>query len=161
MAAVRLGTRFGMFNPQKVLDGASAPRDTACLTPGLRLRLIEAWREGLRQGVAGAASDARIYASPWGFDFTAITTPVTIWHGTADIVVPPATVEAYAAMPAQRHMMEGEGHYSLALSRSAEIIEALIRCCRGIRSQPKRTACIGCRAADWPRGVGSDEQGSR
>jgi pimeloyl-ACP methyl ester carboxylesterase len=128
MAAVRLGTRFGMFNPQKVLDGASAPRDTACLTPGLRLRLIEAWREGLRQGVAGAASDARIYASPWGFDFTAITTPVTIWHGTADIVVPPATVEAYAAMPAQRHMMEGEGHYSLALSRSAEIIEALIRC---------------------------------
>jgi pimeloyl-ACP methyl ester carboxylesterase len=128
MAAVRLGTRFGLFDPRKVLDGASTEKDRACLTPGLRDALIAAWREGLRQGVAGAASDARIYAAPWGFDLAAITVPVTIWHGSADIVVPAETLVAYAELPAERIVLPGEGHYSLALARSAEVIAALLRC---------------------------------
>ncbi len=126
MASVRQGTRFGLFNPQKVLDGASTPLDAACLTPLLRGRLIETWREGLRQGTAGAAADARIYASPWGFELSAITTPVMIWHGTADKVVPLATMQAYAGMQAQRHILDAEGHYSLALTRADEIIAALL-----------------------------------
>lgn len=126
MAGVRLGTRFGLFDPRKVFDSACSPKDAACLTPALRQQLVKAWREGLRNGVAGAASDARIYAAPWGFDLAAITTPVTIWHGNADVVVPPATLAAYATLAARRHLLQDEGHYSLALTRSAEVIADLI-----------------------------------
>jgi pimeloyl-ACP methyl ester carboxylesterase len=126
MAAMRQGTRFGLFKPHKVIDAASNPRDAACLTPALRRDLIAAWREGLRTGVAGAVSDARIYATGWGFDFTAITAPVSIWHGSADIVIPPATLCAWDGMTAQRHVLEGEGHYSLALTRTPDVIAGLI-----------------------------------
>jgi pimeloyl-ACP methyl ester carboxylesterase len=125
MAGIRLGLRGGLVDPQKVIDGASSPRDASALTPERRRRLIEAWREGLRHGVAGAMSDARIFASPWNLDLDVIRTPVAIWHGTADLVVPAGTLSAYAALPAQRHMLEGEGHFSLALTRANEILTVL------------------------------------
>ena len=127
MASIRQGVRVGLFDPHRVLEGASTPADVACLTPARRAGLIGAWAEGLRQGVAGAASDARIYASDWGFDLASMRAPVGIWHGTADIVVPHATLSAYAALPAKVRLVEGEGHYSLALTRSAEILDVLIK----------------------------------
>ncbi len=126
MTAIRQGVRLGAFDPRRVLDGASTPADVACLTPARRAGLIAAWAEGLRQGVAGAASDARIYANDWGFDLASMRAPVGIWHGTADIVVPHATLSAYAALPAKVRLVAGEVHYSLALTRSGEILEALI-----------------------------------
>jgi pimeloyl-ACP methyl ester carboxylesterase len=126
LATVRQGVRLGLFDPHRVLDDATAPSDAACLTPALRECLVGAWREGLRRGVAGAVSDARIYAAPWGFDLAAIVTPVTIWHGTADRVVPPATLAAYAALAGTRHLLPDEGHYSLALTRTGEIMAALV-----------------------------------
>jgi pimeloyl-ACP methyl ester carboxylesterase len=123
---VRLGVRIGLFNPYHVLDSAAAGLDGACLTQDRRSRLVEAWHEGLRQGGSGAASDARIYVSDWGIDFTAIQTRLTIWQGGADKVVPPTTLSAYADLPATRHLLPREGHYSLALSRSAEILADLV-----------------------------------
>jgi pimeloyl-ACP methyl ester carboxylesterase len=123
--AVRLGVRAGLLDPEQVLKRASTPRDAACLTPDVRRQLVAAWREGLRPGIEGAASDARLYAADWGFDLASITTPVTIWHGDSDVVVPPATLSAYAALTARRHLLPGEGHYSLALTRAREILDDL------------------------------------
>ncbi len=127
MASIRQGVRVGLFDPRRVLEGASTPADVACLSEARRAGLIGAWAEGLRQGVAGAASDAIIYVNDWGFDLASMRAPVGIWHGTADIVVPHATLSAYAALPATIRLVEGEGHYSLALTRSAEILDVLVR----------------------------------
>jgi pimeloyl-ACP methyl ester carboxylesterase len=44
--------------------------------------------ECLRQGLRGMAYDMSIVANPWGFDPAEITTPVLLWHGTADANVP-------------------------------------------------------------------------
>ena len=126
MTCIRQGIRVGLFDPRRVLKGASTPADAACLSQARRAGLIAAWAEGLRHGVAGAASDARIYASDWGFNLASMRAPVGIWHGSADIVVPPATLSAYADLPARIRLLEGEGHYSLALTRSGEILDALI-----------------------------------
>ncbi len=126
LAAVRLGVRAGLLNPHRALDGATAPSDAACLTPALRERLVGAWREGLRPGVAGAVSDARIYAAPWGFELAAIAAPVAIWHGSADRVVPPATLAAYNSLAGTRHLLPDEGHYSLALTHAGKVFAALL-----------------------------------
>jgi len=43
------------------------PADRAALTAARADCLLASCREGLRQGIAGPLSDARIYAAPWGF----------------------------------------------------------------------------------------------
>jgi len=69
--------------------------------------------------------DAQIYAQPWGFSLGEITVPLEVWHGTADTIVPPDTSEAYVAMPAgRRHLIEGEGHYSLVIVHGPRIVAA-------------------------------------
>jgi pimeloyl-ACP methyl ester carboxylesterase len=126
VSAIRMGVRAGLLDPENVLDGASAARDAACLTPAIRRRLVAAWREGLKHGGAGAVADARIYASDWGFALSDIRKPVSLWHGSADRVVPLATLAAYDSLAARRHVLAEEGHYSLALTRAAAIVAELI-----------------------------------
>lgn len=108
--------------------GARLPgQDNAVMTQPLRAALLAAMREGLRPGTAGALLDARLYATPWGFSLTDITTSTTIWHGTEDHLIPPESVQAYAAIPgSQLHMMDGHGHYSLALGMTREIVDELL-----------------------------------
>ena len=126
IAAVRLAVRAGLVDPRNVLAAGFAERDAACVTPGLKQRIAGSWREGIRNGVAGAVSDARIYAADWGFELAAVRTPVSIWHGAADRVVPVGTLAAYAALAGQRHILEGEGHYSLPLTHAVAIVADLV-----------------------------------
>ena len=71
--------------------------------------------EGTRQGPAGDASDRWAFATPWGFELTAVVQPVDIWHGDADTRVPVS--HAYfleAALPrAKLQILPGEGHFSI------------------------------------------------
>lgn len=71
--------------------------------------------EGTRQGPAGDASDMWAFATPWGFELTAVVQPVDIWHGDADTQVPVS--HAYvleAALPrATLHVLPGDGHFSI------------------------------------------------
>lgn len=119
--------RSGRLRPP-VLDGhgLSGP-DRAVMTPAMAGLLADAWREGLRPGVAGALSDARLYARPWGFDLSGIQTHVAVWHGADDTIVPAATSAAFDALPnADRRILAGEGHYSLALRHGHSALEALV-----------------------------------
>ena len=126
VAAARLAVRAGLLDPRRALAAGFAPADTACVTTAVKLAITGAWREGLRGGVAGAVSDARIYASDWGFDLASVRTSLSIWHGSADRVVPVGTLSGYAALPGRRHILEGEGHYSLPLTQSAAIMADLV-----------------------------------
>ena len=81
MPGARCAVAFGLFDPSRVLDGALAQARQPCLTPGLRQRRRSCWREGLRTGVGGAVSDARIYASHWGFSVSDVSARVRCGTG--------------------------------------------------------------------------------
>ena len=65
------------------------PRDRVALeTDGARRSLAASFRESVRQGSAGGAQEIRIYCRPWRFDPGEIETPVCLWHGDLDTIVP-------------------------------------------------------------------------
>lgn len=67
----------------------SAPRDRELmLREDLRAMFLASFREGIRQGVAGAAWGALLNARPWGFAPGAIRVPVDLWHGSDDRQTP-------------------------------------------------------------------------
>lgn len=47
-------------------------------------------REAYRNGVDGAVSDIQLLMRPWGFNLADIKTPVRLWQGEFDPMVPPA-----------------------------------------------------------------------
>ena len=126
IAAARRGIRAGLIDPRNALRLGCSPRDLACITPEMAVRVTDSWREGIRASGAGAVADARIYASDWGFDLTSVRIPVAIWHGTADLVVPVGTLSAYAGLAGPRNVLEGEGHYSLPLTYASAITAGLV-----------------------------------
>jgi pimeloyl-ACP methyl ester carboxylesterase len=54
----------------------------------IRAQLAEAYSEAVRYGAHGWIDDVLALARPWGFDLTAITQPVLLWHGADDVFSP-------------------------------------------------------------------------
>ena len=75
------------------------------------------FKEGLRNGVDGWVDDDLAFTGPWGFDLASITVPVAIWQGSEDLMVPYAHGQWLATqVPGVRaHLLQGEGHLSVAL----------------------------------------------
>jgi pimeloyl-ACP methyl ester carboxylesterase len=97
------------------------------MTRERRAALLASMREGLKQGIQGAVTDAAIYGRPWGFQLANIKVSTTVWQGTADHLIPPESVRAYAAIPGSIvHILDGHGHYSLALGETARIMAELV-----------------------------------
>jgi pimeloyl-ACP methyl ester carboxylesterase len=63
----------------------------------------------------GLIADDLAFTSPWGFDPTTITTPLTILHGTADRMIPSHHAQRLAALipAATLDLRDGEGHVSI------------------------------------------------
>jgi pimeloyl-ACP methyl ester carboxylesterase len=96
--------------------------------PELRRLLTESAREGLRPGVDGAAWDGFLFSRPWGFDLQRIRTPVHLWHGEKDVVVP-ASMGHFIAnnIPGCiARFYPQDGHFSLPFGRMQEILSAAI-----------------------------------
>jgi pimeloyl-ACP methyl ester carboxylesterase len=47
-------------------------------------------REALRQGTGGAGWDNVSWIGEWDFDLSTVTSPVLLWYGGDDRIVPPA-----------------------------------------------------------------------
>lgn len=94
---------------------------------GVQPMIFSSLRETFRQGPDGAAEDARIIASPWGFRLRDVAVPVTFWHGTSDRVVPPGgTPHMASRVPRSRlRWLRGEGHYSPLFLMMGELLDAL------------------------------------
>jgi pimeloyl-ACP methyl ester carboxylesterase len=92
--------------------------------PQFRQALMASFAEGLRPGVSGATYDGGLYAQPWGFELSEIRAPVRLWHGQADVVVPPAMTRAYIeAIPQCRaNIVPGEGHFSLIFNHGHDFL---------------------------------------
>jgi pimeloyl-ACP methyl ester carboxylesterase len=67
-------------------------------------------------GVQGYADDRLADGPGWGsFDVDAVSCPVIVAHGTADVVCPPVNAETTAKVVpnAQLRWFEGDGHFSV------------------------------------------------
>ena len=73
--------------------------------------------ESLRQGPAGVIADIRLLGSPWDLDWSAITVPVSVFQGDADMEVPTRHAEDIVgrlpAGTARRHILGDVGHISI------------------------------------------------
>ncbi len=100
--------------------------DRSVLEPRRRL-FIENMQEALRQGPMGLATEAGLFAKPWGFALGDVRAPVRLWHGEADANVPVALARwVSAAVPrCQPVFLDGEAHYSTLITRAEEILRAL------------------------------------
>lgn len=89
--------------------------------------LVNAIKEGYRQGYNGPALDDIIINSPWGFSLNEIDTPTTIWHGKKDRNVPFVQGEYLHSMikNSEFHEMK-DGAHLFILSCWAEILNELI-----------------------------------
>jgi len=89
--------------------------------------MMGGFRESLRSGVASVQADGDIYLSDWGFHFDDIRLPVHFWHGKADRNIPWTYAQQVAAMipGAVTHWKEEDGHYSLPVLRTAEIVRTV------------------------------------
>lgn len=55
--------------------------------------ILLALREGMRQGSTALLNDLRLISRDWDIDFSSITQPISIWHGTLDQHVPIGLVQ--------------------------------------------------------------------
>jgi pimeloyl-ACP methyl ester carboxylesterase len=73
---------------------------------------MELFTRAFLRGSAGVVADYAALAQPWGVDVAQTRTPMTIWHGDQDPMVPLAHSEALAALVphARLTVWPGEGH---------------------------------------------------
>jgi pimeloyl-ACP methyl ester carboxylesterase len=117
-------------DPAGVIEGMSTllPQvDRDHLTDEFGTDLVANFKEGLRNGVDGWVDDDLAFTRPWGFDLASITVPVAIWQGSEDLMVPYAHGKWLATrVPGVRtHLLQGEGHLSVAVGASDEMFAEL------------------------------------
>ena len=99
---------------------------TVLLDPAVAAMLRNDLAQALRQGVAGVWSDLNALTAPWGFEMDQIDTPVDVWHGDTDRIVPQQMGHLLAQrLPQARwRPVAGGGHF-LVIPRWREILDAL------------------------------------
>ena len=102
--------------------------DKAALTGGYAEFMAVSLRRSVSSGIAGWRDDDLAFATPWGFDLASIETPVAIWQGGEDRMVPMqhgAWLAAHVA-GAEQHLLPDEGHLSLALNKIGDVLDGLL-----------------------------------
>jgi pimeloyl-ACP methyl ester carboxylesterase len=102
--------------------------DQAVLTDEFGEDMAASFREGLRNGFDGWLDDDLAFARPWGFELAEIRRPVTLWQGSADLMVPFAHGEWLASrVPrALAHLEAGEGHLSIGVGALGRMLDELV-----------------------------------
>ena len=105
-----------------------APADVKLLDqPRIVKTLFHDAAEALKQGARGVTWDLLLYTRPWGFRLDEIKTPVHLWHGEADITVPPRFGRVIAAtIPGCRATYWPDEGHLMMISRASQIIDTII-----------------------------------
>jgi len=106
--------------------------DAAHLTGEFAEWFATCLRHSVANGIAGWRDDDLAFVRPWGFDLADVTSPVSIWQGSLDRMVPFAHGEWLVAnlSSAQGHLLIGEGHLSV-MTMIDDILADLARHIRG------------------------------
>ena len=101
--------------------------DRAVLTDDYADYTATVFRAAVSTGIAGWRDDDLAFVGDWGFDLGAIATPVSVWQGAQDRMVPFAHGRWLAGrIPgATVHLEPAEGHLSLMLTALDDIVAEL------------------------------------
>jgi pimeloyl-ACP methyl ester carboxylesterase len=133
-AAWVAGRKFNQW-PQSWMSRFFAPEDRRAMSdPVMHRLMMDSGREAMLSPVRGVRLDGTLYELDWGFDLGAIQMPVHFWHGAKDGNIPSSYCEKTAAQVpgALVTITPEDGHYSLPLLRSGEIVDRLMRSGSGI-----------------------------
>ena len=110
------------------LGGLVSDVDKAALTDGYAEFMATSLRRAISTGISGWRDDDIAFVNPWGFALSSIQTPVAVWQGGDDRMVPMAHGAWLAAhIPgAQQHLLPEEGHLSLALNKIGDVLDGLL-----------------------------------
>lgn len=93
---------------------------------------VDHLREAYRQGAVGAYSDTVLVSKNWGVDFKVITTPIFMWHGESDTLVPISPAKRFSELlpNCQSHYIPGAGHFLLESEEvGRQIIQSMKNVC--------------------------------
>jgi len=127
---LKLMARNLLINPERYFDQVYphlCESDAAALSePEVTDNILLALREAMRQGTSAVSQDLYLLSQAWGVDFSQITQPISIWHGTLDQHVPVNLIQKlHRALPnATLHKVAGHGHL-LIYYRWQEILQSL------------------------------------
>mmetsp|Transcript_14819 Transcript_14819/g.34815 ORF Transcript_14819/g.34815 Transcript_14819/m.34815 type:complete len:218 (+) Transcript_14819:15-668(+) len=92
--------------------------------------------EASKQGLGAAALDVRREVTPWPFELSEVAVPVSMWHGTVDVDVPP-TVSTFlrnkldeAKVPGELTMLE-DGTHGVIRTVWSDVLRTLVAQGRG------------------------------
>jgi len=112
------------------LGGLVSEADQAAVTGEFAEYLAATFRAALTTGIAGWRDDDLAFAKDWGLSLDALghATPVAIWQGDQDRMVPSAHGEWLAAnIPlARARLRPGEGHLTLVTKELGRILDDLL-----------------------------------
>jgi pimeloyl-ACP methyl ester carboxylesterase len=112
------------------LGGLVSEADQAVITGDFAEYLAGSFRAALSTGTAGWRDDDLAFTRDWGISLEALghATPVAIWQGDQDRMVPAAHGDWLAAtIPlARARRLPGEGHLTLMAARFGEILDDLL-----------------------------------
>ena len=110
------------------LGGLVSDADKAALTGDFAASIAASLRAALTNGIAGWRDDDIAFTADWGFPLDPMPTPVAIWQGDQDRMVPYAHGQWLAAhVPGARvHLMPGEGHLTLTVTAIGRILDDLL-----------------------------------
>jgi len=102
--------------------------DNSVLTAEYAEFMATSLRRAVSNGVAGWRDDDLAFVKPWGFDLDAIHTPVAVWQGGEDRVVPMAHGAWLAGhVPgALAKLLPTEGHLTLATNKLGDVLDSLL-----------------------------------
>jgi len=97
-----LFNRYSLFHKpvvylEKLFTQLSDWDEALLQEPVTQALFLKHMREAYRCGIDGAVSDIRLFMRPWGFNLSEITTPVRLWQGELDTMVPAAMGRYLAA----------------------------------------------------------------
>ena len=116
--------KSAMKSFEKQLD----PSDRAvAATLGEPSEVMALFTRAFQNGAHGVVADYASIARPWGCDLSAVVVNVSVWHGTADRMVPLHHAEQLAArLPkAKLTTWEGEGHLG-TITHVGEILDTFL-----------------------------------
>jgi pimeloyl-ACP methyl ester carboxylesterase len=110
------------------LGGLVGDVDKRALTGAYAQFVSASFQRSVSSGIAGWRDDDLAFVNPWGFELSSISTPVAIWQGGEDRMVPMAHGAWLAShiAGAEQHLLPPEGHLSLALTRFGDILDGLL-----------------------------------
>jgi pimeloyl-ACP methyl ester carboxylesterase len=110
------------------LGGLVGDVDKRALTGDYAEFMAASFHRAVSTGIAGWRDDDIAFVNPWGFELSSITSPVAVWQGGEDRMVPMAHGAWLAShiAGAEQHLLPPEGHLSLALTRFGDVIDGLL-----------------------------------